>query len=335
MNHAISILLAAAALAAAVPARAALPDRAAACAAQDMQLFYYYLNPVREAKVKDYPTDCHPGSASLKMPDWLDKAMPSMAARKVWKDKEEGELSEAVLWQTAASILYEFADKTGKAEDPLKLEAEYNDIRIRFMMSIDRLHRAGLETSFEGRGTRMLGALDALMRDFDGLTEAASDADRKRLDARAAGLLERSRGLFALLFGPPSGDAGQKPAERYTPEARLLPGYRGVSLPLGGSQALFVEKGDRVDMLVTFEAVMSSDVKEKVTATILQNVLVTAVRKPAAGEPGVVQLLCNPNEAQYAALSLAQASNISLVRRAPGDFELRPMEIASFGKLFK
>ncbi|MHB0996729.1 MAG: RcpC/CpaB family pilus assembly protein [Elusimicrobiales bacterium] len=335
MKYAMTILFAAAALAAAVPVRAALPARAAACAAQDMQLFYYYLSPVREAKVKDYPTDCHPGLASLKMPDWLDKAMPSMTARKVWKDPEEGELSEAVLWQTAASILYEFADKTAKAEEPLKLEAEYNDIRVRFMMGLDRLHKAGLETSFEGRGARMLGALDALMRDFDGLTEALSDADRKGFDRKAAGLLERSRGLFTLLFEPPGKEAGAKPASRYTPEARILPGYRGVSLPLSGSQALFVEKGDRVDMLVTFDAVMAGDAREKVTATILQNVLVTAVRKPAAGEPGVVQLLCNPNEAQYAALSLAQAGNINLVRRAPGDMELRPMEIASFGKLFK
>jgi hypothetical protein len=89
-------------------------------------------------------------------------------------------------------------------------------------------------------------------------------------------------------------------------------------------------------MLVTFEAVMSGDVREKVTATILQNVLVTGVHKPAsAAAQGVVQLLCNPNEAQYAALSLAQGSNIVLARRAAGDLEMRPMEIASFRKLMK
>ena len=57
--------------------------------------------------------------------------------------------------------------------------------------------------------------------------------------------------------------------------------------------------------------------------------------KAAAGEPGVVQLLCNPNEAQYAALSLAQGSSITLIRRAPGDTEMRPMEIASFRRLIK
>lgn len=334
MKYAITLLLAAASLAA-VPARAALPDRAAACAAEDLQLFYYYLVPSPNEKLKDHATDCHPGKSSLKLPDWLEKAVPEMTERKVWKDPAGKQLSETELWQHPASILYEFADKTGKAEDPLTLEAEYADMRLRFQMSLDRLYRAGLETSFEGRGTEMLKLLDAAMRDFDELTEAVSDRDSNRTELKAADLMRRGRGLFAQFFEAPGPDAGKKPASRYTPEARVVAGYRGVSLPLSGSQARFVEKGDRVDMLVTFEAVMTNDVKEKVTATILQNVLVTAVRKPAAGEPGVVQLLCNPNEAQYAALSLAQASNINLVRRAPGDFELRPMEIASFGKLFK
>ena len=68
----------------------------------------------------------------------------------------------------------------------------------------------------------------------------------------------------------------------------------------------------------------------------LQNVVVIKVHKPdTPAGTGVVQLLCNPNEAQYAALSLAQANNIVIARRAPGDTEMRPMEIASFRSLFK
>jgi hypothetical protein len=334
MKNAILILFAAAALAA-PRAEAALSGKDAACAAQDMQLFYYYLNPVREDKVKDYPTDCHPGKTSLKMPDWLDKALPSMTSRKVWKDPEEGELSEAALWQTAVSILYEFDDKAGKASDPLALEGEYADMRLRFLMAADRLHKAGLETSFEGRGTMMLKLVDAAQRDFDELTEAVSHRNAKGTDLKVSELMRRGRTLFAQLFEAPGPDAGKKPSSRYNPDARLVPGYRGVSLPFSGQQVKFVEKGDRVDMLVTFEAVMTNDVKEKVTATILQNVLVTNVRKASGDEPAVVQLLLNPNEAQYAALSLAQGSSIALIRRAPGDFEMRPMEIASFGKLFK
>ncbi|OGR65041.1 MAG: hypothetical protein A2X31_07750 [Elusimicrobia bacterium GWB2_63_22] len=321
-----------------ISAALAAPAAAAAgadCAAQDMQLFYYYLNADRDAKVHDYPTACHPGKTSMQMPGWLDKALPAMLERKVWKSPEDGELSEAAVWQTPVSILYEFNSTAGKAEKPLAMEAEFSDLRIRFNMSVDRVARAKLEGSFEGRGGAMLASLDGIARTFDELTGAVAKGDQKGYDAKAAELMKRSRGLFSLLFEAPEKAAAKKAATRYTPEARLLPGYRGVSLPLAGSQALFVEKGDRVDMLVTFEAIMTNDVKEKITATILQNVLVTAVVKPAGSEPGVVQLLCNPNEAQYAALSLAQASNINLTRRAPGDTALRAMEIASFGKLLK
>lgn len=329
------ILLLAALLAApAGAAGAGYPARDAACAAEDMQVFYYYLSPVQDAGVKNRATSCHPGKKSLQLPAWLERSLPAMTARKVWKDPEEGEISEAVVWQTPVSILYEATARLAAA-DPMGDGAGFNDMRIRFIMSVERVTRAGLETSFAGRGGPMLATLDAATRSFDGLTGALSKDDRKAFDESAAGLLRSSRDLFAQLFEEPRG-GGKKPAARYTPEARILPGYRGVSLPIPASQALFLSRGERVDMLVSFDALTGADTKEKVTATILQNVIVTGVQKSAGpGEPGVVQLLCNPNEAQYAALSLAQGSNISLIRRAPGDTELRPMEIASFRRLIK
>ena len=40
-------------------------------------------------------------------------------------------------------------------------------------------------------------------------------------------------------------------------------------------------------------------------------------------------------KAQYAALSLVQGGSIALARRAKGDVELHPMEIASFKRLLK
>lgn len=335
MKLELKVLFLAALLAAPGAARGAgYAARDAACAAEDMQLFYYYLAPVRDAGVKNRPTSCHPGKTALQLPAWLEKALPAMAGRKVWKDPEEGELSEAVVWQTPVSILYEAAARLAAAE-PMAADAEFNDMRIRFIMSVERVTRAGLETSFAGRGGPMLATLDAATRAFDGLTGAISKNDRKAFDESAAGLLKSGRDLFAQLFAEPR-SGGKKPAARYAPEARILPGYRGVSLPVSGSQALFLNRGERVDMLVSFDALTGTDTREKVTATILQNVVVTGVHKPAgAGENGVVQLLCNPNEAQYAALSLAQGSNITLIRRAPGDIELRPMEIASFRRLIK
>lgn len=118
------------------------------------------------------------------------------------------------------------------------------------------------------------------------------------------------------------------------PYIGLVPGYRGTAIPASGSQLLFVKKGDRVDVLVTFEAA-TKEAKEKMTATILQNVIVINVQKPERVEGmGVIELLCNPNEAQYLALSVDQGDT-SLAVRAPGDVEMHPMEMASFRKLIK
>lgn len=132
----------------------------------------------------------------------------------------------------------------------------------------------------------------------------------------------------------PSSDHGYEQKRAFKPE--IIPGYRGVSLPVPAVQTLFLNAGDRVDLLVTFEAITKGDVKEMVTATILQNIIVVNVFRPGdADGTGVVQLLCNPNEAQYAALSLAQSKRMNVTRRAPGDVEMQPMEMASFKKLFR
>lgn len=137
-----------------------------------------------------------------------------------------------------------------------------------------------------------------------------------------------------------AGAAGSTGAavERTATAAEIPAGYRAVALPLPGTQLAFVKKGDRVDVLVEFEALMDvkgGDAKEKVVATILQNVVVADVKRPEKlDQIGAVELLLNPNEAQYAALSLEQGS-LHLARRASGDAEMHPMEMATFRKLFK
>lgn len=119
----------------------------------------------------------------------------------------------------------------------------------------------------------------------------------------------------------------------------LVKGYRGTSIPIGGDQLLYVKRGDRVDVLVTFDAKMedkdNKERKEKITSTFLQNIVVINVRKPEkVDEGGAVELLLNPVEAQYAALAVAQG-DMHITVRAPGDMELHPMEMASFRKLIK
>ena len=111
----------------------------------------------------------------------------------------------------------------------------------------------------------------------------------------------------------------------------LRSGYRAVSLPVPPHQMAYIAVGDRVDVLVTFEALLPKGTKEMVTATILQNVVVLKT-EPSAG---AVLLELNPNEAQYAALSVGPNKSLWLVARAPGDMSMKPMEMASFRKLFR
>ena len=144
-----------------------------------------------------------------------------------------------------------------------------------------------------------------------------------------------------------------------SPEAGLSvkvpPGYRGCVLPLENDLLRLIKPGDRVDILVSFDAVMGDNRKEKVTATILQNVLVLGVGSNLGQGLSIAQakdkaksesadqafsdkmglsLALNPNEEQYLSLSQEQGK-VSVVVRGLGDVELHPMEIASFKRLIK
>ncbi len=329
----------------AAPAAAAFPSapeaKEVSCAAEEMQTAYYWLAPDLDPGVRSRVTRCAGRGGKLELPGWLEKERAALLEKKAWKDPEEGELDGARLWQDAFSILYELADKTRgtvpgaseKAVSPLELEKEYGDIRLRLIMAVDRLYRSGMEKTLAGRASGVLTRFGEAVKGLDEATAAMSENDVDGAYKGIGGALAASRGSFAALTGEA---AKVKTAARYEAETRLLPGYRGVSLPLSGSQVMFLSPGDRVDMLVTFDALMADDRKEKVTATILQNVSVLKVDKPETPDGvGLAQLLVNPNEAQYAALSLVQGGSLALVRRAKGDVELHPMEIASFKKLFK
>jgi len=137
-----------------------------------------------------------------------------------------------------------------------------------------------------------------------------------------------------VLAAAPVFAAAPSPAPSAAKAPALPAGYRAVALPFPSHQLRFVEPGDRVDVLVTFSAEMGEKGdthKEDVTATIMQNVVVRAVDH----SEGVVQLIFNPNEAQYAALFAAKDKTLWLSKRAPGDTEMHPMEMANARKLFR
>ncbi|MFC1679887.1 Flp pilus assembly protein CpaB [Elusimicrobiota bacterium] len=139
---------------------------------------------------------------------------------------------------------------------------------------------------------------------------------------------------------------------------KIPPGYRGAIIPIESDMMKLVKPGDRIDVLVTFDALMADSRKEKVTATILQNVLVLGVgsnlgqgmtamqfgekekkekQTAAFAEKGIMSVGgCSPstNEAQYLALAMKQGE-LTVVLRGLGDIEMHPMEMASFRKLFR
>jgi hypothetical protein len=118
--------------------------------------------------------------------------------------------------------------------------------------------------------------------------------------------------------------------------AALVEGYRGLVMPFPKDQLKWVRKGDSLDVICVFDAIMGKkgskdgEHKEKIAVTLLQNVRVAGVD----ARKGTVVLLVNPNEAQYGALALQQGT-VSLSLRAAGDTVLAPMEVASFRKLIR
>ena len=137
--------------------------------------------------------------------------------------------------------------------------------------------------------------------------------------------------------------------------AKVPPGYRGTIVPVESDLMQLIKPGDRVDILVTFDALIGDNRKEKVTATILQNVLVLGVgqnlgqgisakqmaakssqehQMAAFAEKGVLSLALNPTEAQYLSLAL-KTGDTAVVIRGLGDMEMHPMEMSSFRRLFR
>ena len=182
------------------------------CAATKMQLFYYYLAPERDEKLRDYPIKCKGSTVNIRMPKWVETSVPVMLNNKVWRDPEEGEISEASLWQTPVSILYEFLELTKKTfprEDmgaeiaPGLLVKEYADIRIRFQMSLDRLYRAKRSDSMNGRGRTLLAVFNLILKEMESIADAISSADQPRYAAAVTAISVLSQDSFSVLFRAP------------------------------------------------------------------------------------------------------------------------------------
>lgn len=135
---------------------------------------------------------------------------------------------------------------------------------------------------------------------------------------------------------------------------KVMPSYRAFILPVDSNVSSLIKPGDKVDVLLTFDAMIKNGGKEKMTATILQDIPVLGVggnlgqgmdsaskaanaereaNNAAFSDRSVLSLSVSPVEAQY--LALAQEEGvITVIVRSNGDTKVLPIEISSFSKLF-
>lgn len=194
------------------------------CASTKMQLFYFYLNPSRSADIKDFTFKCKGNDIRYVMPAWIDSTLQNMIAKKVWRDPEEGEVSEADLWRTSISIVYEFLEVTKKTfppEDggpgiqPALLVKEYADIKIRFQMSLDRLYRARLGDSFDGRGRTILAIFNIILKEMEAILESIATSDPNKYNQAVVAISVLSQDSFSMILKPSRNYEPPAPPDRF------------------------------------------------------------------------------------------------------------------------
>ncbi|MDA8131745.1 MAG: type II secretion system F family protein [Elusimicrobia bacterium] len=187
------------------------------CAAMKMQLFYYYLAPEKDPSILKYTMQCGGAKLTYDMPKWLGAEVTEMAGRKVWRDPEEGEITEAGIWQTPVSILYEYLELTRKTFPPEAgganiqpglLIKEYADIRIRFQMSMDRLYRARTRTvnmgdSMQGRGRTIMAQFALVLKEMESIADAISSTNQREYAQAVTASAVLCQDSFRILFRPP------------------------------------------------------------------------------------------------------------------------------------
>lgn len=135
---------------------------------------------------------------------------------------------------------------------------------------------------------------------------------------------------------------------------KVQPGNRAYILEVNSQVAKMIKPGDKVDILITFDAQLKNSNKEKMSVTILQNILVLGVgsnlgqgldsagknknkedeqNNAAFSDMSTLSLSLGLEAAQYLALA-EEEGEITVVVRAPGDMNENSVPITSFSSLF-
>ncbi len=165
-----------------------------------VQMMYHY-----------FKRDRDPGVVA---PAWLDAKLGAMLSHPVWQDPDDGLLNEAQLWQSPDSVLYEFFELVrrsfppsdgGKLESPGALIREYEDNRVKFQMAYDRLLRAPLRNSLNGRARAELAVYGLINSQLDGVMDGLINGNTARYKAAVIGIAALCQASYEILQVNPRG----------------------------------------------------------------------------------------------------------------------------------
>ena len=189
-----------------------------------VQVFYHYFKRDRDP--------------SVPAPEWVGATLDAMLKRPVWQDPDEGVLNEAQLWQAPVSVLYEFFELVrkslppdphgGQLIPPGNLVRDYEDNRVRFQMSLDRLVRSKLGNSLGGRGRAVIAHFDLINKQLDSVMDGLINGDTQRYKEGVIAIGALSNGAFAVLQAPPRGYAKPSQSDRSADFIAQLFRYLGI-----------------------------------------------------------------------------------------------------------
>lgn len=311
------------------------------CYSKKGELFFEYLKGGVPAV---YKFRCAKGRETMTAPAWLAGEVSSMTAREVQVNKETW--NEARLWREPLAALDEFSElvrktrpaKTGGLGLPHKFVYPACTAALtRLDKALAALRRERLAGSFGGRGDAVFASFAKALAELDALEKTYDVGSPVTFYEKAAAVLRNQEEALAALFAdaPARRPEGGAFSADYFAAPRPQAGSRLVPMAFPAWQLEGLKRGDRVDLMVTYENAAASGAKELITATIIQAAPVLYVGKADASGQGLVRLILSPVQAQYAALAAVQAKELRLAVRTDGDAEPRAIEAASFKKIIK
>ena len=140
--------------------------------------------------------------------------------------------------------------------------------------------------------------------------------------------------LFVGLAGGMLSAQDNAPKNPATPDVSVPADWRGAFIDVPSYVANNLKKDDRVDVLLTFSALVggANNEPQKITATIFQNVLV--LHSNGTQDASYIAIALSPRDAQYL-FSAKSEGQLNVIKRNPADKKITTLEVSSLKTLFK